>query len=221
MPTRLMSPWRATLPRRRCPPARRHGRARLSHAFYTLFEQDGLTWDHAVSNEEAFRKTCADATTRSCSTTAPQISPEGQAHFREFVEAGGGLLVLHHAIISYQDSDWFRDLVGGRYLLDTIDGKRASTYLHDQDMNVRVATPHRDHARRHAEARPRRDLQGMWIAPTNTILLDDGQSDQRRPGRVGQRATSPHGSSTSRSATARSRIATRGIGRWRGNAVSG
>jgi len=25
-------------------------------SFYTLFEQDGLTWDHAVSNEEAFRK---------------------------------------------------------------------------------------------------------------------------------------------------------------------
>ncbi len=25
-------------------------------SFYTVFEQDGLTWDHAVSNEEAFRK---------------------------------------------------------------------------------------------------------------------------------------------------------------------
>ena len=25
-------------------------------SFYTLFEQPGLTWDHAVSSEEAFRR---------------------------------------------------------------------------------------------------------------------------------------------------------------------
>jgi len=84
-------------------------------SFYTLFEQDSLTWDHAVSNEEAFRK---DLRGRYDALVlydgSAKISPEGQAHFREFVEAGGGLLVLHHAIISYQDSDWFRDLVGGR-----------------------------------------------------------------------------------------------------------
>ena len=148
-------------------------------SFYTLFEQDGLTWDHAVSNEEAFRK---DLRGRYDALVlydgSAKISPEGQAHFREFVEVGGGLLVLHHAIISYQDSDWFRDLVGGRYLLDTID-QAASTYLHDQDMNVRVVTPHPitpglSLTRVHDET-----YKGMWIAPTNTVLLttDNSTSD--------------------------------------------
>ncbi len=149
-------------------------------SFYTLFEQDGLTWDHAVSNEEAFRKDLRgryDAL--ALYDGSAKISPEGQAHFREFVDAGGGLLVLHHAIISYQDSNWFRDLVGGRYLLETIDGKPASTYLHDQDMNIRVVTPHPitqglSLTRVHDET-----YKGMWIAPTNTILLatDNPTSD--------------------------------------------
>ena len=149
-------------------------------SFYTLFEQDGLSWDHAVSNEEAFRK---DLRGRYDAVVlydgSAKISPEGQAHFREFVESGGGLVVLHHAIISYQDSDWFRDLVGGRYLLDTIDGKPASTYLHDQDMNIRVVTPHPitrglSLTRVHDET-----YKGMWIAPTNTVLLatDNPTSD--------------------------------------------
>jgi Trehalose utilisation len=84
-------------------------------SFYTVFEQDGLTWDHALSNEEAFRKDLRgryDALVLYDSSAT--ISPEGQAHFHEFVEAGGGVVVLHHAIVSYQDSDWYRDLVGGR-----------------------------------------------------------------------------------------------------------
>jgi type 1 glutamine amidotransferase len=149
-------------------------------SFYTVFEQDGLTWDHAVSNEEAFRKDLRgryDALV--LYDASASISAEGQAHFREFVEAGGGLVVLHHAIISYQDSDWYRDLVGGRYFLDTHDGKPASTYLHDQDLDLRVATPHpvtRGLSLTHIHDET---YKGMWIAPTDTILLttDNPTSD--------------------------------------------
>ncbi len=107
------------------------------------------------------------------------ISPEAQTHFREFVESGGGLVVVHHAIISYQDSDWFRDLVGGRYFLAPQGDHQPSTYLHDVDMNVRVVTPHPitrgvTLTRIHDET-----YKGMWIAPTSTVLLatDNDTSD--------------------------------------------
>lgn len=141
-------------------------------SFYTVFEQDGLTWDHAVSNEEAFKKDLRgryDALV--LYDASATISADAQTHFREFVEGGGGLVVLHHAIISYQDSDWFRDLVGGRYFLAPQDGHQPSTYLDDVDMNLRVVTPHpimRGLAltRIHDET-----YKGMWIAPTNTVLL--------------------------------------------------
>ena len=56
-------------------------------SFYTVFEQDGLTWDHAVSNEEAFKKDLRgryDALV--LYDMSATISPEAQTHFREFVE---------------------------------------------------------------------------------------------------------------------------------------
>ena len=149
-------------------------------SFYTVFEQDNLAWDHATSNEEAFRKDLRgryDAVV--LYDLSPAISPEGLAHFREFVEAGGGLVVLHHAIVSYQDSDWYRDLVGGRYLPSASAGHPASTFLHDVDMNVRVVTPHpitRGVTLTHIHDET---YKGMWIAPTNTVLLatDHATSD--------------------------------------------
>jgi type 1 glutamine amidotransferase len=141
-------------------------------SFYTVFEQEGLTWDHAVSNEEAFKRDLRgryDALV--LYDASATITPEAQTHFREFVENGGGLVILHHAIISYQDSDWFRDLVGGRYFLAPRGGHPPSTYLHDVDMNVRVVTPHPitrgvSLTRIHDET-----YKGMWIAPTSTVLL--------------------------------------------------
>jgi hypothetical protein len=141
-------------------------------SFYTVFEQDGLVWDHAVSNEEAFKKDVRgryDALV--LYDASATISAEAQAHFREFVESGGGLVVLHHAIISYQDSDWFRDLVGGRYFLAPQGDHQPSSYLHDVDMSVRVVTPHPitrgiTLTRIHDET-----YKGMWIAPSNTVLL--------------------------------------------------
>ena len=149
-------------------------------SFYTLFEQDGLTWDHATSNEEAFTKDLRgryDALVLHDGSAT--ISPDAQTHFRDFVESGGGLVVIHHAIISYQGSDWFRDLVGGRYLLSPQNGHPPSTYLHDVDMNIRLVTAHPiTHGvtltRIHDET-----YKGMWIAPTNTVLLatDNETSD--------------------------------------------
>ena len=149
-------------------------------SFYTVFEQDGLAWGHATSNEDAFKKDLRgryDALVLYDGSST--ISSEAQTHFREFVESGGGLVVVHHAIISYQDSDWFRDLVGGRYFLAPQGDHQPSTYLHDVDMNVRVVTPHPitrgvTLTRIHDET-----YKGMWIAPTSTVLLatDNDTSD--------------------------------------------
>jgi type 1 glutamine amidotransferase len=141
-------------------------------SFYTVFEQEGLTWDHAVSNEEAFRRNLRgryDALV--LYDMSATLSPEGQRHFHEFVESGGGVVVLHHAIVSYQDSDWYRDLVGGRYLQQPSGNAPASTFLHDQDLSIRVVTRHPiveglSLARIHDET-----YKGMWTAPSNTVLL--------------------------------------------------
>jgi type 1 glutamine amidotransferase len=141
-------------------------------SFYTVFEQDGLVWDHAASNEEAFR---LDPRGRYDALVLydmfEHLSDAGQQRFRGFVERGGGLVALHHAIVSYPGWPWYRELIGGQYLQQQSGDRPASTYLHDQDLDVRLVTPHpitRDVAltRLHDET-----YKGMWIAPTNTVLL--------------------------------------------------
>ena len=132
-------------------------------SFYSIFEQDGLAWDHAVSNEEAFRRDLRgryDALV--LYDMSASLSPSGMAHFRQFVESGGGVVALHHAIVSY---------LGGQYFREAQGGTPASTYLHDQDIDLRIVTPHPlsrglTLTRIHDET-----YKGMWIAPGNIVLL--------------------------------------------------
>ena len=151
-------------------------------SFYTLFEQPGVAWDHAVSNEEAFRKDLRgryDALVLYDMSSA--LSDTGKGNFRAFAESGGGIVVLHHAIVSYPDWSWYHDLVGGRYVDPGTASQPASTYLHDQDLDVRVAAPHPistgvSLSRIHDEAYKR-----MVIATTNTVLLTTDHPASDRP----------------------------------------
>lgn len=150
-------------------------------SFYTVFEQEGLAWDHAVSNEEAFRQDLRGrydvVVLYDMSAT---LSETGRANFRAFAEGGGGVVALHHAIVSTPDWPWYRELVGGQYLEKATPSQPASTYLHDQDLNVRVVTPHPvtaglSLARIHDET-----YKLMAIAKTNAVLLatDHPASDE-------------------------------------------
>ena len=141
-------------------------------SFYTVFEQDGIAWDHATSLEAAFKENPGpryDVVV--LYNMALQPAEPVQQNVQAYVEHGGGLLVLHHGILNFEESDWFRDVVGGRYLLNPKDGMPASTYLHDQDMDLRVVTAHPitrgvSLTRIHDET-----YKGMWMAKTNTVLL--------------------------------------------------
>ena len=47
------------------------------------------------------------------------LGEKEKSNLRDFVESGKGLVVLHHAILSYQKWPWwFEEVVGGRYRLE-------------------------------------------------------------------------------------------------------
>jgi type 1 glutamine amidotransferase len=48
---------------------------------------------------------------------AQKISPEAQADLVNFLKAGKGLLILHHAIAAYPDWPEYEKILGGRYYL--------------------------------------------------------------------------------------------------------
>jgi hypothetical protein len=66
-----------------------------------------------------------------------------RGHLREFLDAGKGMVVLHHAVIDNQHWPWwYEEVIGGRYLLAAEGNRRASTYQHDVPMTVRAAGKH-------------------------------------------------------------------------------
>ena len=121
-------------------------------SFYTLFEQPGLVWDHETTSESAFRRDLRPRYDVLVLYDMPAtLSAAGRANLQAFAESGKGIVVMHHALCSHNDWDWYRDLVGARYQVDAQAGRPASSYKHDETIPVAVAHPHRDHPRRDAD----------------------------------------------------------------------
>jgi type 1 glutamine amidotransferase len=67
------------------------------------------------------------------------LDEAGKKNLRDFVESGGGIVVLHHALLNYQNWDWWDDeVVGGSYRLTN----PSSSVKNDQQIYV---TPTENH----------------------------------------------------------------------------
>ena len=141
-------------------------------SFYPLFEQPGLAWDHETTSEAAFRRDLRGRYDVLVLYDMPAtLSAAGRANLQAFAESGKGIVVMHHALCSYNDWDWYRDLVGARYQVDAQPGRPASSYKHDETIPIAVARPHAitrgvDLTEIYDET-----YKGMWLALTNTVLL--------------------------------------------------
>lgn len=108
------------------------------------------------------------------------MAPEQEAHLRAFVEAGGGVVSLHHAIAGRTGWRWWwEEVIGGRYLEAPEGGRPASTYKHDVELTVRVAAAHPVTAGLTDFRILDETYKGMWISPKVTVLLttDEATSD--------------------------------------------
>ena len=91
---------------------------------------------------------------------------------RAWVESGKGLVVLHHAICSFEDWEWWGDeVVGARYLNSPSRGMAPSTFFHDLSLDIQVVKKHPvtagvDNFRILDET-----YKGMWFAPKLELLL--------------------------------------------------
>lgn len=91
---------------------------------------------------------------------------------RAWVESGKGIVVLHHAICSFEDWEWWGDeVVGARYLNSPSRGMLPSTFFHDLDLDIQVVKKHPvtagvDNFKIHDET-----YKGMWFAKDLDLLL--------------------------------------------------
>ncbi len=151
-------------------------------SFYTLFEgYADVVWTHAVSNREAFSRDIRGLfDVLVLYDMSSGLDEKGRKNLRDFVEAGKGLVVVHHAIADYQDWPWWsREVVGGKYLLKPEMGLAASTYKHDEDLFVRPVADHPIVSSIGPMHLKDETYKGMWISPEVKILLrtDNATSD--------------------------------------------
>ncbi|RPI27656.1 MAG: ThuA domain-containing protein [Acidobacteria bacterium] len=153
-------------------------------SFYSLFDgYRDLAWDHAATNQEAFKN---DITGKYdvvlMYDMSQNLDDKGRKNLQAFVEAGKGLVVLHHAIANYQTWAWWsKEVVGGRYLLQKEGDTPGSTYKHDEELVVENAAQHAITAGLAPIHIWDETYKGMWISPTVKVLLKTGNPTSDGP----------------------------------------
>jgi type 1 glutamine amidotransferase len=113
--------------------------------FYTLFERyPDLAWLPVASGTTAFQTDLRQKyDVLIMYDFTRELDEKGKKNLRDFVESGKGIVVLHHALLNYQDWPWwFEEVVGGRYRLKPEGGTPSSTVKDGQDIFVNVAAEH-------------------------------------------------------------------------------
>lgn len=118
--------------------------------FFKLFKDNSEITYRAVEHPNAHALLKAEAAKRYDVLVLydmyQPISEEAKADFVARLKEGKGLVVLHHAIASYQQWPEYAKIVGARYYLEksVVNGveKPRSAYKHDMHFRVHVADPH-------------------------------------------------------------------------------
>jgi type 1 glutamine amidotransferase len=72
-----------------------------------------------------------------------EIDDPAKKNLRDYVESGGGVVVLHHALLNYQSWAWWDDeAVGGSYRLSRSGNTPSSSVKDDQQIDVTLAGEH-------------------------------------------------------------------------------
>lgn len=111
-------------------------------SFYTIFDPS-LVWKHAVNNAEAFDKDIRDRyDVLILYNMTDEISEAGKKNLVAFVEAGKGVVVLHHAVFSFRNWEWWREEVTGTRPMPKDRRPPGPGYQHDVDLVIESASKH-------------------------------------------------------------------------------
>ncbi len=104
---------------------------------------------------------------------ADQITPAERIALLGFLDRGGGVVVLHHALANYADWEtWWRNHVGGLYALSGHPGLPPSQYLHAFRGAALVTTEHPVTARQGAFLYLEDEgYDRLWVSEQVTVLL--------------------------------------------------
>jgi type 1 glutamine amidotransferase len=145
--------------------------------FFSLFEgEPRIDWRFAASQREAFG---APLTGRYDTIVfhdmGETIGEKEQANLKAFVEAGGGIVSTHHAIVNYTSWPWwYQQVIGGKYFVNAVEGHPKSEYKEGVDFVATVVKSMANHpVMRGVPPLPVHDevYRGMWQSPDIQVLM--------------------------------------------------
>jgi hypothetical protein len=158
-------------------PTHYHQTELVPTSFYTLFEgRARLAWDHATTDEAAFG---SDLRGRYdvlvMYNRSDSLSEAAQKNLRAFVESDKGVVVLHHALGSYNGWPWWwREVVGGKYQMS--DGEvPPSTYRQGERIDARVSSRHSITSAVGPFELEDETYRALWISPKAGDLVPDDE----------------------------------------------
>lgn len=156
-------------------PTLKHHVDLVPSSFYTLFEgYDNLRWDHATSDEAAFQPERLEKyDVLVMYNRSDSLSETAQSNLKGFVESGKGVVILHHALGSYNEWQWWwQDVVGGKYQMKDNDKFSKSDYKLGEQLSFKVVEDHPITAKVGTFELEDETYKGLWISPEVKILYD-------------------------------------------------
>jgi type 1 glutamine amidotransferase len=147
-------------------------------SFYTVFEgYRDLRWSHATSPTEAFAPGMKDRWDVVVLYDLHNEIGEAEAgNLREYVEAGKGVVALHHSIVDYTSWPWwYEEVIGGKYFEKAEGSHSAAQYKDDVPMIVRPVAGRESHpiVKGMGELVTVDECyRGMWHSPKITALME-------------------------------------------------
>jgi len=107
------------------------------------------------------------------------MTPEQKDTLRSWIEHGGGLVVLHHAIAGRSGWRWWHEEVVGARYVEAGDAEPPSSYRHDEVVRVSVVARHPVTAGIEPFVILDETYKGLWLSPRIEVLLrtDNPTSD--------------------------------------------
>jgi type 1 glutamine amidotransferase len=156
-------------------------------SFYTLFEgYEDLRWTHATSQSEAFRPGMEKRYDVLVLHDMYESIPEKElANLRSFVEAGRGVVSIHHSIVNYTSAPWwYEEVTGGKFFTGAVGPHPKSVYKDDVPMIVRAVKSASGHPVLRGVgplALVDEAYRGMWFSPKITVLMETDCPENDRP----------------------------------------
>ena len=151
-------------------------------SFYSLFEGHD---DLAVTvnpHPSSYRRPLAKTVDVLVLYDLTDVTDEKERqNLRSFLEGGGGLVVLHHALAdNWQWNWWYEEVVGGRYLMGKEGDKPRSAAKEPVTLDIR---PVAEHPVLEGVGRLRfqdEGYKGMYLSPRATVLMETENPDNDR-----------------------------------------